>query len=175
VISVLAIDPGLTGALAAYDGNVLLVKDLPVTTLKKKTRLDLGALMSLVRINAFHLDAHDLLVEQVGTMPRQGLSSAFNFGFTNGAIHMAAHANAMNLHTVTPTTWKFGVGLNAVLGQDQKARKDASRAKAIELFPQYADIFSRVKDDGRAEAALMAWWFVHKKSNLISLRSDIYE
>lgn len=160
---VLAIDPGLSGALAAYNGNVLVVADLPVTTLKKKTRLNLGALLSLVRMNAFHLDAHDLLVEQVGTMPRQGLSSAFNFGFTNGAIHTAAVANAMNLHTVTPTQWKFGVGLNAVPGQDQKARKNASRAKAIELFPQHAELFARVKDDGRAEAALMAWWFVHKR------------
>jgi hypothetical protein len=31
------------------------------------------------------------------------------------------------------------------------------------LFPQYAHLFSRVKDDGRAEAALMAWWFIHKR------------
>jgi crossover junction endodeoxyribonuclease RuvC len=69
----------------------------------------------------------------------------------------------MRLHTVTPAQWKFGVGLNAVSGQDQKARKNASREKAIELFPQYADLFARVKDDGRAEAALMAWWFVHKR------------
>jgi len=161
--AILAIDPGLSGALAAYDGKILLVADLPTITHKKKTRLDLGRLRSLVYWKAFEFDAHDLLVEQVGTMPRQGLASAFNFGFTNGAIHMAAYANAMTLHIVTPTQWKFGVGLNAVPGQDLKARKNASRAKAIELFPQYAELFTRAKDDGRAESALMAWWFVHKR------------
>jgi crossover junction endodeoxyribonuclease RuvC len=162
---VLAIDPGLTGALAAYDGEVLLLADIPTVARKKKARIHLAALRALAWKLSFHVDAFDAVIEQVGTMPRQGLSSAFNFGFTVGAIHMAAESNALTIHTVTPTTWKFGVGLNAIPGQDLKARKNASRAKAIELFPQYADLFARVKDDGRAEAALMAWWFVHKKSN----------
>jgi crossover junction endodeoxyribonuclease RuvC len=161
--AVLAIDPGLSGAIAAYDGYILLVEDLPVSKQKAKKRLNLGRLMSQVPYLASCVVAGDFLVEQVGAMPRQGLSSAFNFGFTVGAIHMAAHGAAMRLHTVTPAQWKFGVGLNAVSGQDQKARKNASREKAIELFPQYADLFARVKDDGRAEAALMAWWFVHKR------------
>lgn len=159
--SVLAIDPGLSGAMAWYDGHDLEVVDLPVTREKKKTRLDIAA---FALSSSSRMFAHNALIEKVGSMPMQGLGSAFNFGFTTGAIHGVLAANGFTIHTVTPPQWKFGVGLNAVPGQDLKARKNASRAKAIELFPQYADLFARVKDDGRAEAALMAWWFVHKKT-----------
>lgn len=157
--SILAIDPGLSGALAFYDGRTLEVGDLPVHTVRKHTRLDLA---DFRRVAGLIRGTTDALVEQVGSMPMQGIGSAFNFGFTTGAIHGVLTALNYTVHTVTPQQWKFGVGLNAVPGQDQKARKNASRAKASELFPEHAHLFARVKDDGRAEAALMAWWFVHK-------------
>jgi crossover junction endodeoxyribonuclease RuvC len=96
-------------------------------------------------------------------MLRQGLGSAANFGKTIGACEMAVVAAGCELVRVTPPIWKFGVGIDADPKADTKARKNASRARAIELFPDYAHLFARVKDDGRAEAALMAWWFVHKR------------
>lgn len=168
--TILAIDPGLSGALALSDGRELIVHDLPTTIVRKHTRLDLvqladlvggvaGPLADLVGGVARPVEA---VVEQVGSMPMQGTGSAFNFGFTTGAIHGVLTAMGYTVHTVTPQQWKFGVGLNAVPGQDQKARKNASRARACELFPEHKHLFSRVKDDGRAEAALMAWWFVNK-------------
>ena len=161
--SVLAIDPGLSGAMAIYNGNALYVYDLPITREKKKTRLDLDAFSDRAMEVNHHFICVHALIEKVGSMPMQGLGSAFNFGFTTGAIHGVLAANGFTIHTATPAQWKFGVGLNAVPGQDLKARKAASRAKAGELFPEHAHLFARVKDDGRAEAALMAWWFVHKK------------
>jgi len=163
--NVLAIDPGLSGAMAAYNGRELLVFDLPVTREKNKTRLDIAALAAHVELYAGPRPRGPThaLIEKVGSMPMQGLGSAFNFGFTTGAIHGVLAANGFTIHTVTPPQWKFGVGLNAVPGQDLKARKAASRAKASELFPEHEQLFARVKDDGRAEAALMAWWFVHKR------------
>jgi len=159
--SVLAIDPGLSGAMAWYDGDELEVADLPVACEKKKTRLDIAAFVAATK---GRFGAQNALIEKVGSMPMQGLGSAFNFGFTTGAIHGVLAANGFTIHTVTPAQWKFGVGLNAVPGQELKARKAASRAKASKLFPEHAHLFARVKDDGRAEAALMAWWFIHKRS-----------
>lgn len=161
--SILAIDPGLSGALAFYDGVGLEVHDLPVHAVKKHTRLDLAALAMRLRVVELYREPEDAVVEKVGSMPLQGTGSAFNFGFTTGAIHGILVASGYTVHTVTPQQWKFGVGLQAIPGQDQKARKNASRARAIELFPEYAHLFARVKDDGRAEAALMAWWFIHKR------------
>lgn len=156
--AVLAIDPGVSGAAAWYDGTVLVVDDLPTYQKGAKTKLDLAKASALFTKR----DVWTAIVELVGPMPRQGLGSCFNFGFTTGAIHGVLAANGFTIHTVTPQVWKFGVGLNAVPGQDQRARKNASRARACELFPDRQDTFARAKDDGRAEAALMAWWFIHK-------------
>lgn len=162
--SVLAIDPGVTGALAAYDGasGILIVEDIPTYTKAKKTRVHLDNLFNQVRRLTFSYGIDHALVEQVGAMPRQGVSSAFNFGFTAGAIHMAVIASGLTVHTVTPQQWKFGVGIAADRDADKAMRKTTSRLLAQKLFPEYAQLFARVKDDGRAEASLMAWWFVHK-------------
>lgn len=162
--SIIAIDPGLTGAAAFYDGTALLIRDLPVTREKNKTRLDIVGLNDILLKWADYTTC--ALVEKVGSMPMQGLGSAFNFGFTTGAIHGVLCALDIVVHTATPQQWKFGVRLNAVPGQTLKQRKDASRAKAVELFPGHASLFARAKDDGRAEAALMAWWFIHKRNAL---------
>jgi hypothetical protein len=51
---------------------------------------------------------------------------------------------------VTPTKWKRALGLGADKGD--------SRRRAMETWPYMASKFARVKDDGRAEAALIAWW-----------------
>lgn len=161
---ILAIDPGLTGALAVYDGKHLNVMDMPTYTVRGKTRVNLHELAA----NVCALDlVRTAVVEHVGAMPKQGVGSAFNFGFTTGAIHGILAALGFETHTVPPAQWRFGVGLNRVDGADHKARKSSSRARAIELFPEYAHLFARVKDDGRADAALMAWWFVHKQTGAI--------
>lgn len=161
--AVIAIDPGLAGAIAYYDGAHLAVVDMPTEARGKKSAVDLWRLWCVVQGQALPPTrfVHGV-IENVGTMPKQGLASACNFGKTIGACEMALVAAGCELIRVTPQTWKFGVGLNADPKADTKARKNASRARAQELFPNYAHLFARVKDDGRAEAALMAWWFVHK-------------
>jgi crossover junction endodeoxyribonuclease RuvC len=165
--AVVAIDPGLTGAIAYYDGRTLDVEDMPTEARGKKSAVDLEKLADLTArphiwvIGYSGPPAHGV-IENVATMPKQGLASACNFGKTIGACEMALVAAGCELVRVTPPVWKFGVGLNADPKADTKARKNASRARATELFPSYAHLFARVKDDGRAEAALMAWWFVHK-------------
>jgi hypothetical protein len=57
---------------------------------------------------------------------------------------------------VTPATWTKAVG--------RVAGKDASRMRAMELFPSKADLFKRAKDDGRADAALIAYWYLMKNA-----------
>lgn len=91
-------------------------------------------------------------VERVSSMPGQGISSAFAFGKSTGAIIGAAAAQFWPIHEIAPATWKRAVGIKSGSG------KDASRALATHLFPTYSALFARKKDDGRAEAALLAWY-----------------
>lgn len=160
--AVIAIDPGLTGAIACYEGGRLDVVDMPTEARGKKSVVALAGLWQAVGASVSTEVPTVGVIENVGSMPRQGIASACNFGKTIGACEMALVAAGCDLVRVTPPTWKFGVGLQHDPKADTKARKNASRARASELFPNHAHLFARVKDDGRAEAALMAWWFVHK-------------
>lgn len=150
------IDPGLTGAIAAYMPATygLTVIDVP----EVDGAVDVRRLLGLWPLPLAKVAA----IERVGAMPKQGVSSAFNFGHTTGILCALAHARSYDVIQVTPQQWKFGVGLKSNPEHDKKARKNASRQRAIELFPQHAQLFQRVKDDGRAEAALMAWYLAHK-------------
>jgi len=77
-----------------------------------------------------------------------GVRSAFNFGCGYGQLLGVLGALGVRHESVTPSTWKRWFKLSR--------DKEESRAKAIQLFPQRAELFKRRKDDGRAEAALIA-------------------
>jgi hypothetical protein len=49
---------------------------------------------------------------------------------------------------ITPPAWKRAIGLTL-------KSKDAARSEAIRRWPDRAALFARVKDDGRAESALI--------------------
>lgn len=160
---IIGIDPGLSGAIALVNGTtgrLYSVHDLPTKIVRKKTRLDLEALDGM--LPAYSADDAHAVVELVGSMPRQGVASAFNFGFTTGAIHGLLTAHGIAIHPVPPQVWKFSVGLRAVPDAVARDRKNASRQLASQLFPGDAHRFARAKDDGRAEAALLAWYGAHK-------------
>jgi crossover junction endodeoxyribonuclease RuvC len=95
-------------------------------------------------------------VEKVGAMPGQGVVSMWNFGRSAGIIEGVVAALRMSSTYVTPQTWTKAVG--------RAAGKDASRMRAMELFPTRADLFKRAKDDGRADAALIAYWYITRNA-----------
>jgi len=90
------------------------------------------------------------VVEQVASRPGQGVASTFKFGTSYGVVLGVLGALEIPVTHVTPATWKRAVGVTA--------DKGSSRRKAIDLWPDKAQMFARVKDDGRAESALIAWW-----------------
>ena len=150
------IDPGLTGAIAAYTPSTqaLDVVDVPETD----GAIDMDRLFGTWPPSYAKVAA----IERVGAMPKQGVSSAFNFGHTTGILYAMAWLKADKVIQVTPQQWKFGVGIKSNPEHDKKARKTASRQRAIELFPEHAHLFQRVQDHDRADAALMAWYLAHK-------------
>jgi crossover junction endodeoxyribonuclease RuvC len=90
------------------------------------------------------------ILEKVGAMPNQGVSSMFQFGRGVGMYEGVLAALQIPITYVTPQAWQKEMNV--------RGGKDGSRARAAELYPAYASLFAKKKDDGRADAALMAFW-----------------
>jgi len=153
VTAPLGIDPGMSGAVAWLDGmgNLLDACDMPVVN-KQLNTVDLALLLG--RID----DDTIAVVEQVHSMPGQGVSSTFKFGTAYGAVLGALGALQIRTEHVTPQMWKKH---HTLIGKD----KDAARAKAIDRWPSMAHLFARKKDCGRADAALIALWHIERRSS----------
>jgi len=149
---VLGIDPGLSGALALYntsEGSVEII-DMPVLEIvrngKKKREVSAQALANqLVGRNVTAA-----FLERVNAMAGQGVTSVFSFGRSSGIVEGVLAAYDIPTTLVTPQAWQKAVG--------QRAGKDGSRERAMQLFPAQADLFQRKKDDGRSDAVLIAYY-----------------
>lgn len=151
---ILGADPGVSGAfcLLNKDTQRLIAYPIPTTKIKGKTALDGVSL-------AAWLDTHRNLidfgyVEQVTSRPRQ--AGQFQFGINTGVIHGMLWANAIPWKLVPPNQWKFWFNIKRDDTQTYRDMKNHSRALASEQWPEQADLFKRIKDDGVAEAALIA-------------------
>lgn len=148
---ILGVDPGAEGALALLqDGRLTDVHDMPVLRVRRgktdKAEIDGYALADLMRA----LDPDFVAIEQVGGLPGQSAPAAFTFGDSAGAPKYVAYTLGLRVERVAPAVWKRALNL--------KGGKDDSRAMAMRFWPSHAAEFRRVKDDGRAEAALIAEW-----------------
>ena len=160
--AILGADPGAGGALALFvrserefkPGDVdiqLLVVDTPVYVMNGKRRIDIYALGRLVREwDAQHGIGH-AIVENVGAMPGQSPNGMFAFVFSAGALQMAVASAGIPMTLVVPQVWKKTYGIPG-----GRENKDFARQKASMIFPAFAHLWERKKDDGRAEAALLA-------------------
>lgn len=156
----IGIDPGKSGAIAIWRPAIsaLTLYDAPLlANTKGKTETDLHGLLAILRIPDG--DAV-VLLEAASPRPGEGSVSAFTFGKGYGAIQMAIAAQGHEVRYVTPSVWKKHFGLIFPKGTGKPIIKAASRALAQQRFPAMAQSFARVKDDGRAEAALMAIYAV---------------
>lgn len=154
---IIAVDPGAKGAVAFFTpgAGMLEIIDMPVIEItrngKTKSEISPQLLASVIRPR---LEAAttpvSAIIEKVGAMPGQGVSSMFQFGRGVGMIEGVLATLHLTIHYVTPQQWQKAVGV--------RGGKDGGRARAVELFPAYASMFGRAKDDGRADAALIAWW-----------------
>ena len=148
------IDPGFTGAIALYwpDTGKLEVHDMPVMKNPKgKTIINPHGVLDILANEGGKSLA---VIEQVAAMRGQGVSSMFRFGEGYGHLQMACAASKLPLKYVTPASWKKHFNLSR--------DKGVSRGVAMQRFPDQAQQFSRVKDDGRAEAALIALYGAEK-------------
>ena len=143
---VLGVDPGaVSGAYALIaltsNGQVALADDIPVVD-RQVNAAEWARIVANLRPDV-------AIVEQVGSMPKQGVSSTFKFGMGCGLIRGVLAGAGVPIISVTPAKWKKHFSLN---NDGEK-----SRALAIRRFPGVTTL-TRKKDHGRSEALLLALW-----------------
>lgn len=146
---ILGIDPGLGGALAFLSARGRVETfDMPITAAARGNMLDEATLARM--IDGRSRDIEFALLERQQTRPNDGRLQAFKTGCGYGALRMVLAANFVPYALVTPAVWKRFLGVTA--------DKDQCRGMASQLFPEDAAQWARKKDDGRAEAALLAYY-----------------
>ena len=153
---IIGIDPGISGSICFFeDGKILEVIEMPVMTEGKKNKKQVNGAQIynefLKRINKKN-DEVRVVIEQVSAMPGQGVTSMFNFGQSFGILKGICSAMQLPMFFVRPARWKKYFNLI-------NSQKDASRTRAIEIFPYFSTQLSKKKDSNKADAILIASFY----------------
>ena len=154
---IIGIDPGISGSVCFFqDGKILQVIEMPtmIDGKKKKRQVNGSQIYNeiLKRINEFEKQNVRVVIEQVSAMPGQGVTSMFNFGQSFGILKGIFSAMHLPVYYVRPAKWKKYFNLI-------NSQKDASRTRAIEIFPYFSSQLSKKKDNNKADAILIASFF----------------
>ena len=154
---IIGIDPGISGSICFFDdGKILDVIEMPTMNEGKKNKRQVNGAQIYNeitdRINKLQRQNVRVVVEQVSAMPGQGVTSMFNFGQSFGIIKGICSAMQLPLYFVRPAKWKKYFNLI-------KSEKDASRTRAIEIFPYFSSQLSKKKDSNKADAILIASFY----------------
>ena len=148
---VLGIDPGLSGALASWDGTALVTYEIPTAKSSGRGREVIWSELNIDWDNLFFWADH-VFLERVMSRPGEGVSSAFKFGLVFGGLRGMIASKLLPCTLVTPSVWMKEMSVG-------RGSKEASIIRATELFPANAKEFRGPKGgrkDGVAEAALIA-------------------
>ena len=154
---IIGIDPGISGSICFFqDGKIIDVVEMPTMTEGKKNKKQVNGsqIFNEILFRIKKLDKKDVkvIIEQVSAMPGQGVTSMFNFGQSFGILKGICSAMQLPMYFVRPAKWKKYFNLI-------NSEKDASRTRAIEIFPYFSGQLSRKKDSNKADAILMASFY----------------
>ena len=154
---IIGIDPGISGSICFFkDGKILDVIEMPTMTEGKKNKKQVNGSQIyneiLKKVNKLETNDIRVIVEQVSAMPGQGVTSMFNFGQSFGILKGICSAMQLPIYFVRPAKWKKYFNLI-------NSEKDASRTRAIEIFPYFSSQLSRKKDSNKADAILIASFY----------------
>ena len=154
---IIGIDPGISGSICFLeDGRILDVLEMPTMAEGKKNKRQVNGAQVyneiIKRVKKIENKNVRVVIEQVSAMPGQGVTSMFNFGQSFGILKGICSAMRLPMYFVRPTKWKKYFGLI-------NSEKDASRTKAIEIFPSFSSNLSKKKDSNKADAILIANYY----------------
>ena len=151
---IIGVDPGISGSICFFEnGKIIDVIEMPTMTDGKKNKRQVNGAQIYneisARINNIEKKDIRVIIEQVSAMPGQGVTSMFNFGQSFGILKGICSAMQLPMYFVRPAKWKKYFSLI-------NSEKDASRTKAIEMFPYFSSQLSKKKDSNKADAILIA-------------------
>ena len=154
---IIGIDPGISGSICFLeDGTIKDVLEMPTMTEGKKNKKQVNGSQIFneisFRIKKYEKKDVKVVIEQVSAMPGQGVTSMFNFGQSFGILKGICSAMQLPIYFVRPAKWKKYFNLI-------NSEKDASRTRAIEIFPYFSSNLSKKKDSNKADAILIASYF----------------
>ena len=160
---IIGIDPGISGSICFLeDGIIKDVLEMPTMTEGKKNKRQVNGSQIYNEINK-KIEKYEnqnirVVIEQVSAMPGQGVTSMFNFGQSFGIIKGVCSAMQLSMFFVRPAKWKKYFNLI-------NSEKDASRSRAIEIFPYFSAQLSKKKDSNKADAILIASFYYETYKN----------
>ena len=164
---IIGIDPGISGSICFLeDGIIKDVLEMPTMTEGKKNKKQVNGSQIFneisFRIKTYEKKNIKVVIEQVSAMPGQGVTSMFNFGQSFGILKGICSAMQLPIYFVRPAKWKKYFNLI-------NSEKDASRTRAIEIFPYFSSNLSKKKDSNKADAILIASYFheTYKKATFV--------
>ena len=154
---IIGIDPGVSGSICFLrDGKILDVIEMPVMNEGKKNKKQVNGAQIYneitKKINSNPETKIRVVIEHVTAMPGQGVTSMFNFGQSFGILKGICSAMRLPMIFVRPAKWKKYYNLI-------NSQKDASRTRAIEIFPNFSAQLSKKKDSNKADAILIASFY----------------
>jgi len=154
---IIGIDPGISGSICFFeDGKILEVIEMPTMNEGKKNKRQVNGAQVYneisEKINKNSNHNVRVVIEQVSAMPGQGVTSMFNFGQSFGILKGICSAMQLPIYFVRPAKWKKYYNLI-------NSEKDASRTRAIEVFPYFSSQLSKKKDSNKADAILIASFY----------------
>ena len=154
---IIGIDPGISGSICFFkDGVINDVVEMPTMIDGKKNKKQVNGSQVFneisEKIKKIEKKNIKVVIEHVTAMPGQGVTSMFNFGQSFGILKGICSAMQLPIYFVRPTKWKKYFNLI-------NSEKDASRTRAIEIFPYFSAHLSRKKDSNKADAILIASFF----------------
>ena len=154
---IIGIDPGISGSICFFqDGEIKDVVEMPtmIEGKKNKKQVNGSQIYNEISEKIKNMDKKNIkvVIEHVTAMPGQGVTSMFNFGQSFGILKGICSAMQLSVYFVRPSKWKKYFNLI-------NSEKDASRTRAIEIFPNYSSHLSKKKDSNKADAILIASFF----------------
>ena len=154
---IIGIDPGVSGSICFLkDGKILDVIEMPIMNEGKKNKKQVNGAQIYneisKKINSNPETKTRVVIEHVTAMPGQGVTSMFNFGQSFGVLKGICSAMRLPMFFVRPAKWKRYYNLI-------NSEKDASRTRAIEIFPDFSSQLSKKKDSNKADAILIASFY----------------
>ena len=154
---IIGIDPGISGSICFFeDGKIVEVLEMPTMTEGKKNKKQVNGAQVYneisEKINKKSNQEVRVVIENVSAMPGQGVTSMFNFGQSFGILKGICSAMRLPIYFVRPAKWKKYYNLI-------NSEKDASRTRAIEIFPHFSSQLSKKKDSNKADAILIASFY----------------